>query len=105
MLDHFRLSPYCAVMRMTGLKALDQFADESIDILHIDGNHSDYTSYIDVTKWVPLVNPGGWIIFDDMTWYENGQFTASRATRWLDEHCIKFAEFSDICAWGIWVKP
>jgi predicted O-methyltransferase YrrM len=75
-----------------------------IDILHIDGNHSDVTSYFDVTKWVPFVKPGGWIILDDMTWYENGVFTTARAAEWLNTHCIKFAEFDDVSVWGIWVK-
>ena len=78
---------------------------ENIDILHIDGNHSDKTSFIDVQKWVPLVRSGGWIIFDDMTWYENGTFTTARAVEWLDTHCIKVAEYSDNCIWGIWTKP
>ncbi|MDE3045273.1 MAG: class I SAM-dependent methyltransferase [Verrucomicrobiota bacterium] len=75
-----------------------------IDILHIDGNHSEKTSYFDVMKWVPLVKKGGFIIFDDMTWYENGVFTTARAVEWLNENCMKFAEFSDIAIWGIWVK-
>ena len=57
---------------------------QDIDILHIDGNRSDVTSYFDVTKWVPFVRPGGWIILDDMTWYENGVFTTARAAKWLD---------------------
>ncbi len=78
---------------------------EDIDILHIDGNHSEKTSYADVTKWVPLVKKGGWIIFDDMSWYENGIFTTAKAVSWLDEHCIKIAQFNDQCLWGIWVKP
>lgn len=77
----------------------------NIDILHIDGNHSEKTSYFDVTKWVPLVKKGGWIIFDDMTWYENGVFTTAKAVEWLDKNCIKIAEFKDACVWGIWVKP
>lgn len=78
---------------------------EDIGILHIDGNHSDETSYIDVTKWVPHVKSGGWIIFDDMTWYEEGTFTTARAVDWLNKHCHKMAEFSEDCVWGIWVKP
>jgi len=76
-----------------------------IDILHVDGNHSDETSYLDVIKWVPLMNSGGWIIFDDMSWQEEGISTTSRAVEWLNANCIKFAEFSDICLWGIWLKP
>ena len=76
-----------------------------IDILHIDGNHSEETSYLDVTKWVPLVKSGGWVIFDDMSWYENGVYTTSRAVNWLNQNCIKFAEFNESDVWGIWVKP
>lgn len=77
-----------------------------IDMLHIDGNHSQKKSYLDVTKWVPLMNSGGWIIFDDMTWCEKGVFTTAKAVEWLDQHCIKVAQFTDIfCTWGIWVKP
>lgn len=76
-----------------------------IDILHIDGNHSDHTSFFDVTKWVPLMNSGGWIIFDDMRWCEQGVFTTARAGQWLDANCYKLAEFTDICTWGVWIKP
>lgn len=77
---------------------------QGIDLLHIDGNHSEHTSYFDVTKWVPLVKEGGLIIFDDMTWYENGTFTTAKAVKWLDERCTKLAEFSDACVWGVWIK-
>lgn len=77
---------------------------ENIDVLHIDGNHSSITSYLDVTKWVPLVKSGGWIIVDDISWYEDGIFTQAESVKWLDEYCYKIAEISDICTWGIWVK-
>jgi hypothetical protein len=77
----------------------------NIDVLHIDGNHSDATSWVDVTKWVPFVRSGGWIIFDDMTWYENGIYTTGRAVQYLDQYCKRVATFSDNCDWGIWQKP
>ena len=77
----------------------------NIDMLHIDGNHSEKTSFYDVTKWAPQVTSGGFIIFDDINWCENGTLTTGRAVQWLDEHCIKVGEFSDSCVWGIWVKP
>ncbi len=77
----------------------------NIDILHVDGNHSEKTSYLDVTKWVPLVKSGGWIIFDDMTWHENGLNTTEKAVKWLDANCIKIGQFKDGCDWGIWRKP
>ena len=76
-----------------------------IDIVHIDGNHSEETSYFDVCKWVPLVRSGGWVIFDDMNWCENNINTTSRAVQWLNQNCIKFSEFNEAATWGIWVKP
>lgn len=78
---------------------------EEIDILHIDGNHSDEASYQDVTKWAPLVAKGGWIILDDITWHEENKFTQTRSIEWLNNHCLKMAEFRDeINVWGIWAK-
>lgn len=71
-----------------------------IDILHIDGNHSEKASTLDVNKWAPLVRKGGVIIFDDITWGSNG-----KAVQWLDENCIKLAEFHEDNDWGIWIKP
>jgi len=71
-----------------------------IDILHIDGNHSKKASDIDVQKWVPQVRRGGIVIFDDITWGTNGD-----AVKWLDDTCIRLAEFREDCAWAVWIKP
>ncbi len=98
----FELENQIELIRAT---SLDAPLIEKIDILHIDGNHSDETSFIDVVKWVPLVRKGGWIIFDDINWQENGIRTNQRAVQYLNEHCHKFAEINDLCLWGIWVKP
>jgi len=78
---------------------------DDIDILHIDGNHSDEASYLDVTKWVPLVKQGGWIIMDDMNWIEKGVVTTQRAIDYLNTHCHKIAEIDEGSLWGIWYKP
>lgn len=72
---------------------------ENIDILHIDGNHSEKASTLDVQKWVPLVNRGGIIIFDDITWGTN-----RAAVEWLDNNCIRFVEFRETNDWAIWIK-
>jgi predicted O-methyltransferase YrrM len=77
----------------------------NIDILHLDGNHSEEPSYFDVTKWAPLVKSGGWIILDDITWCESGVFTNQKTVDWLNEHCIKFGQFHHMSDWGIWIKP
>ncbi|MEM1282353.1 MAG: class I SAM-dependent methyltransferase [Chlamydiota bacterium] len=96
-ISDYKLDTYIELLRTTSEEAPNI---EGIDILHVDGNHSDRTSFFDVTKWVPLVRKGGIIIFDDMTWG-----TTDRAVKWLDEHCDKLGEFHEENVWGLWVKP
>lgn len=96
-IEKFNLQNEIVLIRKTS-----QEADliEGIGLLHIDGNHSDEASYLDVTKWVPYVNKGGIIVFDDLNWS-----TTSRAVNWLNENCVKIAELRGDNIWGIWVKP
>ena len=52
-------------MRITGLQALDLFADESIDILHVDGNHTENVALNDAKQYLPKVKKEGifgWMI-------------------------------------------
>ena len=100
-LGRFDLDPQVQLIRSSSLNAEPIY---DIDILHVDGNHSDITSYLDVTKWVPLVKSGGWIIVDDISWYENGRFTQAESVKWLDEHCHRMGTITDVCVWGMWVK-
>lgn len=87
--------------QITLIKTTSQLAPVilDIDILHIDGNHSEKASTLDVSKWVPLVRKGGIIIFDDLNWGTN-----CKAVQWLDENCVKLAEFHEDNQWGVWVK-
>lgn len=73
---------------------------DQIDIIHIDGNHSEKASYLDVLKWVPHVKSGGLIVFDDINWS-----TTKLATDWLNTNCTKLAEYTGDNIWGIWIKP
>lgn len=91
------LDGYIELIRATSIDA--HIKAKEIDVLHIDGNHSDMASYIDVTKWVPLVKKGGLIIFDDLDWH-----TTARAIQWLDEHCTRVTEFRGVNVWAIWIK-
>lgn len=93
----FRLEDHIVLIRKSSEEAP---LIEGIDILHIDGNHSEEASFLDVTKWVPLVRRGGIIIFDDINWA-----TTAKAVEWLDSECIKMTEITGDNIWGIWVKP
>jgi predicted O-methyltransferase YrrM len=39
-----------------------------LDLLHIDGNHSEKVSCEDVEAYVPLLKSGGQLWFDDINW-------------------------------------
>lgn len=96
-INKFGLNDRVALVRNTS-----EGADiiENIDILHVDGNHSERTALFDVKKWVPNVRKGGVIIMDDLNW-EGPQ----KAISWLDASCVRFATFSDNGSdWGIWIK-
>lgn len=96
-LEEYDLNTHVQLIRETSESAAEI---PYIDMIHIDGNHSEEASFYDVNKWVPLVRKGGIIIFDDMTWG-----TTDRAVKWLDEHCDKLTEFNESSVWGVWVKP
>ena len=83
-LSRFQLEPYCHVMRMTGVQALEEFSDESIDILHIDGNHTKDSALSDAEMYLPKVKKGGYIWFDDVNWA-----STTKACQYLKEHCVK----------------
>ena len=76
------LLPFCHVMRMTSQKAAAYFEDESIDILHIDGNHAEELSFADVKKFLPKVKKGGYIWFEDSHWS-----TTKKSVHYLMQFC------------------
>lgn len=96
-IEKFQLQKQIKLVRSTSEKASPI---HHIDLLHIDGNHSLKTSYLDVTKWVPLMNSGGIIVFDDIGWA-----TTAQSVQWLDQHCKKVREYTGDNTWGIWLKP
>ena len=97
-ITEFQLDDYITLVQATSADAPEI---DDIDILHIDGNHSNDASYFDAVKWVPLVRSGGFIIFDDITWG-----TTERATDWLDEHCVRVITMKDAeNEWAVWVNP
>jgi hypothetical protein len=78
----------CFLVRATASEALplaERFSP--IDLLHIDGNHSESASLHDVTHYVPLVRLGGIVFFDDLSWEttRRAQEHLARLCRPIDE--------------------
>lgn len=68
LLQRHKLEKITTILRMTSQEALDSFEDESIDILHIDGNHAEESALYDAQHWLKKVKIGGYIWFDDTDW-------------------------------------
>ncbi len=66
MIARYDLGDYCRVIRSDGAKAVSGFQDKSIDILHIDGNHSEAIALRDAKIYLPKIKKGGYIWFDDI---------------------------------------
>ena len=76
MLNAFHLDPHCHILRMTSREALATFEDNSIDILHIDGNHSEESALADIQLYFPKVKAGGYVWFDDVNWVSTNKAVA-----------------------------
>lgn len=84
------LTTHCRLVQDKAENVYSQFADESIDLLHIDGNHSESLAYKDATLYLPKVRSGGTIFFDDVYWVDGGTEAATRkAIKFLLESCTK----------------
>lgn len=56
------------VHRKTSWDGSFDFADESIDIIHLDGAHTEWDSTRDLIAWTPKLKVGGLFIMDDANW-------------------------------------
>jgi hypothetical protein len=59
---------YCRVMRERSDTAVRLFDDESVMVLHQDGNHSEWISTHEVDVWTPKLAHGGYWVADDTDW-------------------------------------
>jgi hypothetical protein len=67
MLSLHDLKKYCKVLRLTS-EAASKEVKETIDVLYIDGNHSETVSTRDVELYLPKVRSGGYIWINDSLW-------------------------------------
>ena len=66
MINKHNLGKYCTTLRTTSEKAAPEVG--AIDILYLDGNHSEVVSVKDVKLYLPKVRSGGYIWLNDSTW-------------------------------------
>jgi predicted O-methyltransferase YrrM len=63
-----KLEPYNAtILRLPSSEAASQFADDSLDFVFIDGDHTFDAAVMDLILWVPKVRIGGMVMVHDYT--------------------------------------
>jgi hypothetical protein len=88
----------CRIVRERGDLASHLFADESVSVLHQDGNHSEKISTAEVEVWIPKLQSGGYWVADDTDWQ-----TTRRAQVMLADRGFELVE--DHGGWRIYRKP
>lgn len=62
------LSNTIKIIRKKSEYSFSIFKEESIDIIHIDGNHNEESVSKDIENYFPLMKKGGIIMMDDTDW-------------------------------------
>lgn len=62
------LTEHTNILRMKSEEAVKIFKNKKLGAVHLDGNHSEEASVLDVQLWAPLIKPEGFLIFDDSCW-------------------------------------
>lgn len=92
-LQSLGLPQFWELRRMTAEKAVSDFDRCSINLLHLDGNHSEGPAIRDVKQYFPRLAAGGIIIVDDVDWKELGKPTVIPVLKFLlDAGCKRIGQ-------------
>lgn len=61
---------HCTLIRKTSAAAAAYFREQgmSFGLIHVDGNHDTAVVMQDVADYLPLLDPGGILVLDDVSW-------------------------------------
>ena len=81
--------PEVEICRMTSDTWFEQFDDEKLDWIYIDGDHSYEGCLRDLENSLKVVKPGGLILGDDYGW-ENAKWSKPGVTKAVDEFINRY---------------
>jgi len=64
------VAPYTTIIRTTSGDAARRFTADGtrFGLIHVDGNHDTKPVLRDVRDYLPLLEPGGFLVMDDVSW-------------------------------------
>lgn len=97
LLDRLTLQSHCRLIRATSSEAAKTFTAQGqrFGLIHADGNHDEARVMEDVMLYLPLVEDGGLIVIDDISWTSVKpavEFVASGATLLFHESAPSVTE-------------
>jgi len=94
---------FSTLLRFSFDEALAQFEPASIDVLHIDGLHTEAAVRHDVQSWLSKLRPGGILLLHDVEVRSKG-FGVWKIWAELEEESRSWI-FEDGPGLGVWQKP
>lgn len=67
-IEEIGLKDVCSLMIVSSGVGVTHFADGTLDLVHVDGGHSEPQSTGDVKLWWPKLRMGGVMVMDDTHW-------------------------------------
>lgn len=106
-LDAHRLLDWCDWWRMSSQKAIYCLKDDSIGVMHQDGNHSEDVSMWEVMNYADKIQSGGYWVMDDVGWEttEAAQYYIENKLKWkMVNHDKAKDPEGDFQEWKIYQK-
>jgi Methyltransferase domain len=94
---------FSSLVRSTFDEALSRFTSESIDLLHLDGLHTEVAVRHDVAAWLPKIAPGGILLMHDVN-VRTRDFGVWKVWEELQTRGRSYT-FMQGTGLGVWQKP
>lgn len=95
---NLKLTYHCRWIRAKAEEVAAIYPENSINLLSLDGNHSELASTREVQMWLPRIAPQGVIVIDDTDWT-----TQAKAIQMIRE--AGFRNLYDAGSWMAFQKP